>query len=399
MDKHTDKRNGSQCTCSDPELCATAKQLKLVMSWSVNYSLSQLDSSAKEEALVAEDFIGVHKVTVSMEHFRVSCGMPASFQFKEYCPRVFAHLRREFGSSNVYSVDGRGGGGSCSEDFRAAWTVQLPAWDSDSRGHSSSRFLRSADGAFFAKTIERSEAGALKRMLSSYWNHVTDCQTDTLLPQLMALYRITMSGSKFYILFMRSVFNSGHPLIRKYDLKGSRVARRATTADTAGHAVPTLKDLDFIRAADCLNVGPEVKSAIMERLRRDVAFLERHNIMDYSLLVGVHEWADVSKEDRQTDCSDQLPSAEAQQFNRFLIKQHLPSDVAEPSPSSAGRPTRFYSIGMIDILTDYGLVKRAACACKRMRYPAAGGVDNAFSTVPPEQYAKRFLSFADSCMQ
>jgi 1-phosphatidylinositol-5-phosphate 4-kinase len=48
-------------------------------------------------------------------------------------------------------------------------------------------------------------------------------------------------------------------------------------------------------------------------------------------------------------------------------------------------------MGMIDILTHYGLKKRSANVAKTVKY----GADQEISTVKPEQYSKRFLDFVN----
>lgn len=48
-----------------------------------------------------------------------------------------------------------------------------------------------------------------------------------------------------------------------------------------------------------------------------------------------------------------------------------------------------YFMGMIDILTHYGVKKKTAAAAKTVKH----GVGAEISTVKPEQYARRFLDF------
>ena len=51
--------------------------------------------------------------------------------------------------------------------------------------------------------------------------------------------------------------------------------------------------------------------------------------------------------------------------------------------------TEMYFMALIDILTDYGVKKRTAQAAKTMKHGAGAEI----STVPPDQYARRFLDF------
>ena len=73
---------------------------------------------------------------------------------------------------------------------------------------------------------------------------------------------------------------------RLYDLKGSLVGRQASEKDRANGGV--LKDLDLMNDHQKLHLGSK-KTAFMTQLKRDAMFLAQLNIMDYSLLVGIHD--------------------------------------------------------------------------------------------------------------
>lgn len=49
-----------------------------------------------------------------------------------------------------------------------------------------------------------------------------------------------------------------------------------------------LKDINYFKSADCfVYMSQDNKSRLLEQVTRDVDMLRRHNIMDYSLLLGV----------------------------------------------------------------------------------------------------------------
>ena len=50
----------------------------------------------------------------------------------------------------------------------------------------------------------------------------------------------------------------------------------------------TLKDLNWINRGKRLELGPEKRALLTEQLKRDSEFLKKVYVMDYSLLVGVH---------------------------------------------------------------------------------------------------------------
>ena len=51
----------------------------------------------------------------------------------------------------------------------------------------------------------------------------------------------------------------------------------------------TLKDLNWLRRNLHLEFGPTKKQIFLQQVERDVSLLQRLKIMDYSLLVGIHD--------------------------------------------------------------------------------------------------------------
>lgn len=49
-----------------------------------------------------------------------------------------------------------------------------------------------------------------------------------------------------------------------------------------------MKDINWVRRSRELRLGPEKRALLTEQLRRDTDFLQRMNILDYSLLIGIH---------------------------------------------------------------------------------------------------------------
>ena len=76
----------------------------------------------------------------------------------------------------------------------------------------------------------------------------------------------------------------------RFDLKGSTFGRQ-TIKDKSGMKIDrtvALKDLDFINKKEIFKVGHENKQRLMSILRQDAQFFAENNIIDYSLLVGIH---------------------------------------------------------------------------------------------------------------
>ena len=49
-----------------------------------------------------------------------------------------------------------------------------------------------------------------------------------------------------------------------------------------------LKDLDFINAKEKFKIDGDVKRQLMESIKKDTEFFAKCEIIDYSLLVGIH---------------------------------------------------------------------------------------------------------------
>lgn len=91
---------------------------------------------------------------------------------------------------------------------------------------------------------------------------------------------------------MNNLFPPHKDIHETYDLKGSTVGRLypEEEAEKKRNKV-TLKDLNWINRRKRLELGPEKRTFLTEQLKRDAEFLKKVHVMDYSLLVGVHNMA------------------------------------------------------------------------------------------------------------
>ena len=91
------------------------------------------------------------------------------------------------------------------------------------------------------------------------------------------------NNQRLHFIIMRSVFHTEKKIDRVWDLKGSKTGRKANVGDGVG------KDLDILEEGRKLRfVDPKAKGAFVEQLARDATFMARLGIMDYSLLLGLH---------------------------------------------------------------------------------------------------------------
>ncbi|CAH8299420.1 unnamed protein product [Schistosoma turkestanicum] len=246
--------------------------LKSVLMWGINYSFSALNHVKQRALLLKDDFKAYIKVKVNNHSFNKE-NMPSRFKFKEYCPMVFKSLRDRFGVNKM--------------DYWDSFTRHQPLWDS-TRGKSGSKFLVTYNRQFVAKTISSEEVEQMHQMLEEYYSYIVKGHGETLLPQFLGLYRLTVNDQETYILVMRNVFSPRLAIHKKYDLKGSAVDREANEKEKS-KPLPTLKDADFLTDLCKIHIGEESKKKVLNTLECDIQFLQENNLIDYSLLIGVHD--------------------------------------------------------------------------------------------------------------
>lgn len=98
-------------------------------------------------------------------------------------------------------------------------------------------------------------------------------------------------SKKIYFCVMNNVFQTTKKIDLRYDLKGSTWGRQTIRDKDGGVKADrnvALKDLDFLNKKDSFKVGHDNKQRIMQILRQDAQFFAENNIIDYSLLVGIH---------------------------------------------------------------------------------------------------------------
>ncbi|CAM4733128.1 unnamed protein product [Leuciscus chuanchicus] len=273
--------------------------------------------------------------------------------------------------------------------------------------------LTSYDCTLIVKQISSEEVEDMHNILSEYHQHIVTCHGSTLLPQFLGMYRVTVDNEDTYTLVMRNMFSHRLTVHRKYDLKGSLVSREASDKEKVKE-LPTFKDVDFRNNMQRVYISEEEKEKLLDKLNRDVEFLVRLRIMDYSLLLGIHDVGRAEQEE-EVEMKDSLSEEEEDSENDQCLtavgsfgsspegiagymSSYKPLGPGEFDPyvdvyaiqSAVGAPHReVYFMGLIDILTHYDTKKKAAHAAKTVKHGAGAEI----STVHPEQYAKRFREF------
>ncbi|KAF5731956.1 phosphatidylinositol 4-phosphate 5-kinase 8-like [Tripterygium wilfordii] len=191
------------------------------------------------------------------------------FYWKDYCPMVFRNLREMFkldAAEYMMSICGHDG-----------------LREVSSPGKSGSIFYLSHDDRFVIKTLKKPEIKALLKMLPDYYSHVNDHE-NTLITKFFGVHRIKVrSGKKVRFVVMGNMFCTELRIHRRYDLKGSTQGRY-TNKDKIKENT-TLKDLDL---SDEFLMDKLLRESLFKQLSLDCLFLESQDIIDYSLLLGLH---------------------------------------------------------------------------------------------------------------
>lgn len=197
------------------------------------------------------------------------------FKFKDYSPWVFRHLRA------LFRLD--------PADYLMSLTGKYILSELGSPGKSGSFFYFSRDYKYIIKTIHHSEHKFLRKVLKDYYQHVTD-NPNTLLSQFYGLHRVKMPyGKKIHFVVMNNLFPPHRDIHETFDLKGSTVGRDYKEEDLGKNPRATLKDLNWLRRQRHLELGLEKKRLFLDQLHKDVQLLQKLKIMDYSLLIGIHD--------------------------------------------------------------------------------------------------------------
>ncbi|XP_025928682.1 phosphatidylinositol 5-phosphate 4-kinase type-2 beta isoform X1 [Apteryx rowi] len=404
--------------------------------------INELSNVPVPVMLMPDDFKAYSKIKVDNHLFNKE-NLPSRFKFKEYCPLVFRNLRERFGIDD--------------QDYQNSVTRSAPV-NSDSQGRCGARFLTTYDRRFVIKAVSSEDVAEMHNILKKYHQFIVECHGNTLLPQFLGMYRLTVDGVETYMVVTRNVFSHRLTVHRKYDLKGSTVSREASDKEKAvpsncsgrdgadtwqswldrlwlelscqafslqqifpavfkAKDLPTFKDNDFLNEGQKLHVGEESKKNFLEKLKRDVEFLAQLKIMDYSLLVGIHdvdraEQEEMEVEDRAEDEECENDGLSGNPISSYGTPPDSPGNLLnyprffgpgefDPSvdvyamKSHESAPKKeVYFMAIIDILTPYDAKKKAAHAAKTVKHGAGAEI----STVNPEQYSKRFNEFMSNIL-
>ncbi|XP_073910386.1 phosphatidylinositol 4-phosphate 5-kinase type-1 gamma isoform X3 [Castor canadensis] len=364
----------------------TSSTLKGAIQLGIGYTVGNLSSKPERDVLM-QDFYVVESIFFPSEGSNLT---PAhhfqDFRFKTYAPVAFRYFRELFGirpDDYLYSL--------CNE----------PLIELSNPGASGSLFYVTSDDEFIIKTVMHKEAEFLQKLLPGYYMNLNQ-NPRTLLPKFYGLYCVQSGGKNIRVVVMNNVLPRMVKMHLKFDLKGSTYKRRASKKEKE-KSMPTYKDLDFMQdMPEGLLLDADTFSALVKTLQRDCLVLESFKIMDYSLLLGVHN-IDQQERERQAEGAQSTSDEKRPVGQKALYSTAMESiqggaargeaietdDTMGGIPAVNGRGERLLlHIGIIDILQSYRFIKKLEHTWKALVHDG-----DTVSVHRPSFYAERFFKF------
>ncbi|XP_067468825.1 phosphatidylinositol 4-phosphate 5-kinase type-1 alpha-like isoform X1 [Thunnus thynnus] len=365
----------------------TSSALKGAIQLGITHTVGSLSQKPERDVLL-QDFEVVESIFFPSEGSNLT---PAhhygDFRFKTYAPIAFRYFREMFAirpDDYMYSL--------CNESL-----IEL-----SNSGASGSLFYVSSDDEYIIKTVQHKEAEFLQKLLPGYFMNLNQNKR-TSLPKFYGLYCVQAAGKNIRIVVMNNLLPSAVRMHLKFDLKGSTYKRQAS-AKERDKAVPTYKDLDFMQVMpDGLLLEGDKYNAVCKTIQRDCLLLQSFKIMDYSLLVGIHNLDLACREKAGEEAVAGAADQRRPQGQKSLYSTAIESIQAEagsmgpldtgdqtggiPARNSRGERLLVY-IGIIDILQSYRLVKKLEHSWKALIHDG-----DTVSVHRPSFYAERFQKF------
>ncbi|XP_013381957.1 phosphatidylinositol 4-phosphate 5-kinase type-1 alpha isoform X1 [Lingula anatina] len=389
-------------------------ELMAAIQLGIGQSIGGLSSKPERDVLM-QDFQVVESVFFPGEGSNLTPAHHYSdFRFKTYAPVAFRYFRELFGIQP--------------DDFLLSLCNE-PLQELSNPGASGSIFYITNDDEFIIKTVQHKEAEFLQKLLPGYYMNLNQ-NLRTLLPKFYGLYNYQCGGKNIRFVVMNNLIPSSIPMHEKYDLKGSTYKRKASKRERQ-KLRPTLKDLDFMDInAEGIILEADTYAALIKTIQRDCRVLESFKIMDYSLLLGIHNLdqaqrtremeeeqkrinraAPTPEMNRQTSNTSEGESGARGGLNRGKsMKQKLaqystalesiqaesePVEVENEDIPPGGIPARnskgerlLLYIGIIDILQSYRLKKKLEHTMKAIVHDG-----DTISVTRPSFYSQRFQNF------
>lgn len=204
-------------------------------------------------------------------------------KFTIYCPAIF----KEIIDSSFKKIDIR-----ASLDIIANEDNIKKAGESGG-GASGELFMFSHDSQLILKTANHEEIEIFKDLMLDYKDHLKR-NKNTQISKIFGLFDFSFkeSDKSIKLVLMENLFTiNSECIMRKYDLKGSKHARKVITnykeLSLERQEKKVMKDLDFLEIEKHIDVDPSARIYLMQNIEQDVTFFKNHGIIDYSMILAV----------------------------------------------------------------------------------------------------------------
>ncbi|KAI8899547.1 hypothetical protein BC833DRAFT_619331 [Globomyces pollinis-pini] len=268
------------------------------------------------------------------------------------------------------------------------------------QGNSESMFYQSKCKFMYIKSLKQNELQNMLTFLTEYMIYMQQ-HPNTFLPRYLGMYTIKYNPNletqtKYHFIIMTNWFYSIHQPILKFDLKGSQLNRSRIHQDhyTAieiwkrvceGDMVDIvlkendLMELDLNSDFIFLDFNIQTTLRILNQLKSDINLLQLYRFMDYSFVIGIHF---------------------INQGDHRVTIDSSPKDRSEFKKDEGGlrNKDRVYFFGLVDILQEYGVVKKVERGLKRTRSfmgEVLNGTDGGLevSVEEPVRYGSRLFHY------
>nr|XP_046231857.1 phosphatidylinositol 4-phosphate 5-kinase-like protein 1 [Scatophagus argus]XP_046231858.1 phosphatidylinositol 4-phosphate 5-kinase-like protein 1 [Scatophagus argus] len=352
------------------------------------------------------------------------------FTMETFAGPVFASLRGSLGMTE--------------QEYRQSLCSENCYLQFISNSKSKADFFLTNDKRFFLKTQNKREIKFLLANLKIYMEHLKK-YPHSLLVKFLGVHRIKIPHRrKKYFIVMQSVFYPDDRINARYDIKGCEVSRWTEPAPEGSQIIVVLKDLNFEGQYITLD---QQRSWLLRQVEIDTHFLQRLNVLDYSLLLAhqplhqderhqslsfaslimrtkrsvnpssspiLESITAVPGEIPEDDSNLLLSDVDGSDLKHSQARDASSGGTLQSCPENTGPdcdtdeiqdfraqnrrllpnlrnplhvidgPEQRYFIGIIDIFTVYSFKKRLEHLWKRLRHPG-----RSFSTVSPQTYCLR----------
>ncbi|TVY73341.1 1-phosphatidylinositol 3-phosphate 5-kinase fab1 [Lachnellula suecica] len=168
-------------------------------------------------------------------------------------------------------------------------------WDSKG-GKTKSVFLKTLDDRLVVKSLSPVETAAFLRFAPAYFSIMSEAlfrDLPTVIAKMLGFYQIIIKNPvtgteiKWDVLVMENLFYDRQPT-RIFDLKGSMRNRKIQSTGEQNEVLLDENMVEFIYESPIF-VRDHSKKLLRSAIFNDTLFLQRNDVMDYSLMVAVDE--------------------------------------------------------------------------------------------------------------